>query len=93
MGKISHDVKVLEGRCQSATSLPKTWNCENNCSEHLGQVFQGNGIRKPCKSWTSTQVVKRDERKLVITSKRNPFLTPKKLAESMPNAANIQHRP
>jgi len=75
------------------TRLLKTWNCENNCSEYLGQYIQniskGMKIENRVSPGRPRKWSKRDERKLVITSKMNPFLTAKELAEYMRNAENV----
>jgi len=94
MGKISHDVKVLviaylkDGASQRQVSQ-KLGIAKTTVQNIWDKFSKGMGLENRVSPGRPRKLSRRDERKLVITSKRNPFLTPKELAESMPNAANV----
>ena len=71
----------LKGRCQSATSQQKLGIAKTTVQNIWDKYSKGMGIENRISSGRSRKWTKRDERKLVITSKRNPFLTAKELAK------------
>ena len=71
------------------TSLPKLGIAKTTVQNIWDKYSKGMGIENRVKPGHSRNWSKRDERKLLITSKRNPFLTANGLAECMRKAENV----